>query len=159
MSTANKWFSIRASARDVRAAEILIFGDIGESWWGESITAASFVRELAQLDVDDITVRINSHGGSVSDGIAIYNALRRHKARVTTSIEGVAAAGSYAYSGGAATFRRSYVLDAESASYTLTGAPATLNYSGASSLLWTPQTVSAASWSAQSPGATVWTPQ
>ncbi len=91
MSTANKWFSIRASARDVRAAEILIFGDIGESWWGESITAASFVRELAQLDVDDITVRINSHGGSVSDGIAIYNALRRHNARVTTSIEGVAA--------------------------------------------------------------------
>lgn len=91
MSTANKWFSIRASARDVRAAEILIFGDIGESWWGESITAASFVRELAQLDVDDITVRINSYGGSVSDGIAIYNALRRHKARVTTSIEGVAA--------------------------------------------------------------------
>ena len=91
MSTANKWFSIRASARDVRAAEVLIFGDIGESWWGESITAASFVRELAQLDVDDITVRINSHGGSVSDGIAIYNALRRHKARVTTSIEGVAA--------------------------------------------------------------------
>lgn len=91
MSTANKWFSIRASARDVRAAEVLIFGDIGESWWGESITAASFVRELAQLDVDDITVRINSYGGSVSDGIAIYNALRRHKARVTTSIEGVAA--------------------------------------------------------------------
>lgn len=36
---------------------------------------------------------------------------------------------------------------------------ATLNYSGASSSLWTPQTVSAASWSAQSPGATVWTPQ
>ncbi len=91
MSTSIKWFSIRASARDVRAAEVLIFGDIGESWWGESITAASFVRELAQLDVDDITVRINSHGGSVSDGIAIYNALRRHKARVTTSIEGVAA--------------------------------------------------------------------
>lgn len=91
MSTANKWFSIRASARDVRAAEVMIFGDIGESWWGESVTAATFVRDLAQLDVDDITVRINSYGGSVSDGIAIYNALRRHKARVTTSIEGVAA--------------------------------------------------------------------
>lgn len=91
MSTSIKWFSIRASARDVRAAEVLIFGDIGESWWGESVTAASFVRELAELDADHITVRINSYGGSVSDGIAIYNALRRHKARVTTSVEGVAA--------------------------------------------------------------------
>ncbi|MCC7416145.1 MAG: Clp protease ClpP [Acidobacteria bacterium] len=86
----SKWFSIRASARDPRAAEIFIYGDIGESWWGESVTAADFVRELAALDVDVLTVRINSYGGSVSDGIAIYNAIKRHKADVTVAIDGVA---------------------------------------------------------------------
>ena len=86
----SKWFSIRASVRDPRAAEIFIYGDIGESWWGESVTAADFVRELAALDVDVLTVRINSYGGSVSDGIAIYNAIKRHKADVTVAIDGVA---------------------------------------------------------------------
>jgi ATP-dependent Clp endopeptidase proteolytic subunit ClpP len=86
-----KWYSIKARAAAPRAAEVFVYGDIGESWWGESVTAADFVREIAALDVDELTVRINSYGGSVSDGLAIYNALRRHKARVTTSIEGLAA--------------------------------------------------------------------
>jgi ATP-dependent Clp endopeptidase proteolytic subunit ClpP len=86
-----KWYSIKARSNATRAAEVFVYGDIGESWWGESVTAAEFVREIAALDVDELTVRINSYGGSVSDGLAIYNALRRHKARVTTSIEGLAA--------------------------------------------------------------------
>ncbi|MGE3596645.1 MAG: ClpP-like prohead protease/major capsid protein fusion protein [Dehalococcoidia bacterium] len=88
MSTA-KWYSIRA--RGVRAAEVYIYGDIGESWWAESVTAAEFVKEIAALDVDELTVRINSFGGSVSDGLAMYNALKRHKAAVTVSIDGIAA--------------------------------------------------------------------
>lgn len=90
-----KWYEIKARVRAatdaVTTAEIYIFGDIGESWWGESVTAAEFVREVAALDVDALTVRINSYGGSVSDGLAIYNALKRHRAQVTTSIEGIAA--------------------------------------------------------------------
>jgi ATP-dependent protease ClpP protease subunit len=72
------------------SAEILIYGEIGESWWGESITAAQFVKELNALDVDAITVRINSIGGSVPDGIAIHNAMKRHKAHVTTVVDGMA---------------------------------------------------------------------
>lgn len=71
-------------------AEILIYGDIGESWWAESITAADFVRELNALDVDAITIRVNSYGGSVPDGIAIHNAIRRHKAHVTIEVDGTA---------------------------------------------------------------------
>lgn len=88
----NKWYDIkaRANAAGEKAAEVFIFGDIGESWWGESVTAADFVKEVAALDVEAITVRINSYGGSVSDGLAIFNALRRHKASVTTTIDGVA---------------------------------------------------------------------
>lgn len=87
--TQAKWYSIRA--RGARAAEVFIYGDIGESWWGESVTAAEFVKEIAALDVDELTVRINSYGGSVTDGLAMYNALKRHKASVTISIDGIAA--------------------------------------------------------------------
>ncbi len=88
----NKWYDIkaRANAAGEQSAEVFIFGDIGESWWGESVAAADFVKEIAALDVTSMTVRINSYGGSVSDGLAIYNALRRHKATVTTAIDGVA---------------------------------------------------------------------
>lgn len=87
-----KWYEIRMrqKAADRRTAEVFIYGDIGESWWGETVTAQQFVKEIAALEADAITVRINSYGGSVSDGIAIYNALKRHKAEVTTAIDGVA---------------------------------------------------------------------
>lgn len=93
----NTWYAIRrrtalaAAALGVAAAaEIYIYGDIGESWWEETVSAASFVRDLQAIDVDQITVRINSIGGSVPDGLAIFNALRRHKATITTEVDGMA---------------------------------------------------------------------
>lgn len=97
MSTSQKWFAIRrrtalaAAAAGVQsAAEILIYGDIGESWWDETISARDFIAELQALDVEAITVRINSVGGSVPDGLAIYNAMKRHKATITTEVDGMA---------------------------------------------------------------------
>ncbi len=97
----SKWYSIRAKsiapraaagdgAPAVKAAEIFIFGDIGESWWEDTVTARELVRDLAAIDADEITVRINSVGGSVPDGIAIYNALKRHPATIITANEGMA---------------------------------------------------------------------
>src|SRR3990170_2607610 len=89
-----KWYSIRARApvaQGAKSAEILIYGDIGESWYGDSVLAKDFVQELMALDADEITVRINSFGGSVSDGIPIYNAIKRHKAATTVVIDGDAA--------------------------------------------------------------------
>ncbi len=83
-------FRIQAAA-DPRSAEVFIYGDIGESWWGDSVEAKTFVKELAALDVDTLTVRIMSHGGSVTDGIAIYNAIKRHPATVTVEIDAIAA--------------------------------------------------------------------
>jgi ATP-dependent protease ClpP protease subunit len=81
----------KIKAKGDKAAEISIYGDIGESWWNdESVTARQFVKDIAALDVDNLTVRINSYGGAVSDGIAIYNALKRHKASITVAIDGVA---------------------------------------------------------------------
>ncbi|MDZ7595868.1 MAG: phage major capsid protein [Thiobacillus sp.] len=88
-----KWYDIkaRAATEDRKAAaEIFIYGDIGESWWAETVTASSFLAEVNALDVDAITVRINSFGGSVVDGIAIYNAIKRHRASVTVCVDGVA---------------------------------------------------------------------
>lgn len=94
------WYSIRqktplAQAAGPQAAlqaeaEIFIYGDIGESWWAETVTAAQFVKDIAAISAQTITIRINSFGGSVSDGVAIYNAIKRHSATVTTVVDGVA---------------------------------------------------------------------
>lgn len=72
--------------------ELLIYGDIGESWWSESVTAKSVVEQLNTLDpaVSKINVRINSYGGSVADGLAIFNALKRHPASKAVTVDGVA---------------------------------------------------------------------
>lgn len=88
-----KFYSIRQrpSAAGEKSAEVLIYGDIGETWYGESVTAKDFVRELAALDVEELTIRINSYGGSVPEGIAIHNAIKRHKAKTTIAIDGIAA--------------------------------------------------------------------
>lgn len=93
-----KWYSIRNRAPHAdaatgvqSAAEIFIYGDIGESWYGDTVTAAQFVKDITALSAQAITVRINSFGGSVTDGIAIHNAIKRHPATVTVCIDGLAA--------------------------------------------------------------------
>ncbi len=86
------WYQIQALA-DAPSAELMIFGDIGENAFSdESVTAKALVTDLAGLKGRALTVRINSYGGSVADGLAIFNALRRHSASapVTTSVDGVA---------------------------------------------------------------------
>jgi ATP-dependent Clp endopeptidase proteolytic subunit ClpP len=68
-------------------AEIAIYDEIG--YFG--VTAGDFLTELKALDVTRIDVRINSPGGDVWDGLAIYNSLRDHPAEVTTYVDGLAA--------------------------------------------------------------------
>src|SRR5690606_5098984 len=82
-------YRITAQADD--RAEILIYDEIGENWWGEGISAKRFAEELSEIKASRIDVRINSGGGSVFEGNAIYNALVRHPARVETYIDGIAA--------------------------------------------------------------------
>ncbi|WP_424891797.1 head maturation protease, ClpP-related [Streptomyces sp. XH2] len=69
------------------AAEVSIYDEIG--YWG--VTASDFIAELKAIDSSEITLRLNSPGGEVFDGIAIMNALRAHPARVTTHVDGIAA--------------------------------------------------------------------
>lgn len=74
-----------------KTGELLIYGDIGENWWGESITAKSVADRLKEIgEVDVLHVRINSAGGSAFEGIAIYNQLVRAKPRVEVDIDGMA---------------------------------------------------------------------
>lgn len=74
-------------------AEIIIYADIGKSFWGDSFSAKDFSDALAKLEptVNELTVRINSGGGDVFEGIAIYNRLKQHKAKKTVYIDGLAA--------------------------------------------------------------------
>jgi len=85
-----QWYTMKA---EDKSAEIFIYEEIGRSWWGEdAVSAKQFVDDLAGLgDVDTITLRINSPGGDVFDGVAIYNAVKNHKAKVTGQVDGIAA--------------------------------------------------------------------
>lgn len=87
--TERAWYEIRNAAAD--EAEVLIYDQIGESFWSEGVTAKAFAEDLKAITAPAIALRINSPGGSVFDGLAIYNALERHPAKVTTYVDGLAA--------------------------------------------------------------------
>lgn len=85
----NRFYSL---TEEGKAATLDIFGDIS-SWAdeGSGASVADLTSQLAKLgDVETIAVNINSYGGEVAEGLAIYNALRNHKAKVTTRCSGFA---------------------------------------------------------------------
>ena len=74
-------------------AELYIYGDIASDAykWAESdVSANDIVNKLQGINAKSIDVYINSYGGEVAQGLAIYNALKRHKAKVTTYVDGFA---------------------------------------------------------------------
>jgi ATP-dependent Clp endopeptidase proteolytic subunit ClpP len=75
------------AAVEANTTEILLYDEIGV--WG--ITASVFVAALNTITTPNIRVRINSPGGDVFDGLAIYNALANHKGNVTCVVDGLAA--------------------------------------------------------------------
>lgn len=71
-------------------AELYIYGDIGEDFWAEeSNDAKTLVEKIKAIVATVIIVRLNTYGGAVSDSWAIFNALRRHGARIITVVDGV----------------------------------------------------------------------
>jgi len=78
------WYEIKAKQD---AADVYIYDEIGV--WG--ITASALVNELRGLKGKALNVYINSPGGSVFDGIAIYNALSRHEGGVNVTVDSLAA--------------------------------------------------------------------
>lgn len=88
----NMW-EIRQSAEKPDSLELYIYSTVErDGWWSESETSAEhFRKELEQHpDAKEITVYINSLGGSVMEGIAIYNQLKRHPAHITVRVDGFA---------------------------------------------------------------------
>lgn len=80
-----EWYRIKNEASG--PAEVYIYDEIG--YFG--VTADSFVRDVKNIGADRIELHLNSPGGDVFDGIAIYNVIREHPAEVAVSIDGLAA--------------------------------------------------------------------
>ncbi|EML7933964.1 Clp protease ClpP [Providencia rettgeri] len=85
----DKWNSgIRAASSN---NTISVLDVIGEDYWGEGVTAKRISGALRAIGNNDIVVNINSPGGDMFEGLAIYNLLRAHSGKVTVNILGIAA--------------------------------------------------------------------
>lgn len=90
------WYTITNQADDSSdvdteeeaVAQVYIYDEIGGSF---GVSADEFVKELNDITAKNIDVRINSPGGAVWDAIAIYNALIKHPANITTYVDALAA--------------------------------------------------------------------
>lgn len=80
-----KAYRIKNKAAD--EATVYIYDEIG--WFG--VLAEDFIKDFADIKAPTIHMRMNSPGGNVFDGAAIYNAIKQHKSKVVTHIDGLAA--------------------------------------------------------------------
>ena len=75
-----------------KSAELILYGSIGSDEYWDDISDKAFKQDIENLgDVENITLHINSPGGSVFSAVAIANILKNHKAKVTANIDGLAA--------------------------------------------------------------------
>lgn len=79
---------ITSGGKKKKTASMYLYDEI--SWWTGN-TARNFQRVLAELDAEEIHLHINSPGGSVFEGVTIYNLLVAHQATVIVHIDGIAA--------------------------------------------------------------------
>lgn len=83
-----KYYALESSGSE---ADLYIFGDITSfPWMEKDKDAYGIVKELQELAVDHVNVHINSYGGEVAEGLAIYNVLKNSSAKVTTYCDGFA---------------------------------------------------------------------
>jgi ATP-dependent Clp endopeptidase proteolytic subunit ClpP len=88
----SQWgFTLRGEGS--KTLEIDIYDVIGESWWNGDAVSAKKIRNLLKgnKDASHIKLRVNSAGGDVIDGFAIYNLLKEHPARVEVDVDALAA--------------------------------------------------------------------
>ena len=75
-----------------KSAELILYGSIGSDEYWDDISDKVFKQDIENLgDVENITLHINSPGGSVFSAVAIANTLKNHKAKITANIDGLAA--------------------------------------------------------------------
>ncbi len=82
---------IQAADKDADRT-IGVYDVIGEDFWtGEGVTAKRIAGALRSMGAGPVTVNINSPGGDLFEGLAIYNLLREHEGEITVKVMGVAA--------------------------------------------------------------------
>lgn len=85
----NKFYQL--TNQDDFNAELYIYGDITSyKWYDDEVCAYDLAKELMELGNKNLKVRINSYGGEVAQGLAIYNLLKDYKGTVTTVCDGFA---------------------------------------------------------------------
>ena len=83
-----KYFQLTQNNNGV---DIQIYGDITSwEWFDSDVSSYTLSKQIEGLECDVINVYINSYGGEVAEGLAIYNQLKRHKAKVKTVCDGFA---------------------------------------------------------------------
>jgi ATP-dependent Clp protease protease subunit len=88
----NKFWNFKSSA-DKKSGELLIYGEIsGSSWFGDEVTPTQFKKDMDALgDISELNIYINSPGGDVFAGQAIYSILKRKKCAINVYVDGLAA--------------------------------------------------------------------
>lgn len=71
--------------------ELFLYGAVGASWFDDSFSSTEVIKALDSIGNKRAIVRINSPGGVADEGIAIYNAIKRHKAGADTHVDALAA--------------------------------------------------------------------
>lgn len=93
-SVIDRWNAEAAGVRAVASGDnvITMFDVIGEDWWtGGGVTAKKVTAQLRAIGERPVDVQINSLGGDMFEGLAIYNVLREHPQPITVKIMGMAA--------------------------------------------------------------------
>ena len=85
----NKFWEIKNSADNI--GELFIYGDLADTtWWGDEVTPKQFNADLDGLGaVDELHLRINSYGGDVFAGHAIYNSIKNFKRKHACTVKGI----------------------------------------------------------------------
>jgi ATP-dependent Clp endopeptidase proteolytic subunit ClpP len=87
----DRWNPAIKAAVESTSDTITIYGVIGQDWYGEGVTVSRIDAALRSIGDKPVTVYINSPGGDMFEGLAIYNRLREHSQSVTTKALGLAA--------------------------------------------------------------------
>lgn len=91
-SPIGKPWGLVAASKKSEPAKLYIYDAIGKDpWSGTGIDPMDVVKQLAEAKGQDLEIHINSPGGYVFDGIAIFNALRQHEGKKTVHVDALAA--------------------------------------------------------------------
>lgn len=91
-SALDRWNADVHAATDTESENtISVLDVIGADWFGDGVTAKRISAALRAIGKNDVVVNVNSPGGDYFEGLAIYNMLREHPAKVTVKVLGIAA--------------------------------------------------------------------